>query len=168
MESDVNTLGSLVAQLASLSQTLVDTPTAGGPVRGPADGAGGPGSVADDAAAAGTAGPAASASAASGPAAPPVDVQTLELRRAKMTAVRAAVDGAVTVLNDAKRYLIQEDDFAEINPDTYQPMTVRPSRSPGPAPRPVRLTHLIARPRRRLRVPARSRSCTSSPSTTAS
>jgi hypothetical protein len=120
MESDVRTLGVLLAQLASLSVTLADAPAAAVEAGGQGDGNDGEGRGGDDASGTDRAAvPAAAAGLA------PVDAQTLEQRRARMAAVRASVEGALTVLSDPRRYVVQEDDFAELHPDTYQPLSVR-------------------------------------------
>ena len=102
-------------------------------------------------------------------AAIPVDVQTLEQRRARMATVRDLVDGASTVLGDPRRYLQQEDDFAEINPDTYQPLSVPAARARAvPAGRAERQQAHPPGSHRLRGSPLRGRPrwCTSSPSTT--
>ena len=103
MEADVLTLGTLLTQLATVTQSLQDV------------------SVVTS--------PAASASPAdAAPGQPPVDAETAAQRRAQLALLRATVEGVQTVLEDPARYILLQDNVAEVHPNTYQPLQVQTAR----------------------------------------
>jgi len=115
MEGEVLSLGTLLVQFRAASQALIlAQPMVAVAVPTEADSASGAAHDGRHAAGAG----------ASSGGEEPVDVQTREARRAQLARIRAAVDGAAAYTDDLQRYLLQEDNFVEVNPDTYQPVKV--------------------------------------------